>query len=60
MSSITAQVIYVEDVTPVPSEGQVADFRVLGTSVQGIVRHASLMTVRGEVYLHIQATRIQE
>jgi hypothetical protein len=57
---ILAEVIYVEEVTPIPSEGQVVEFRVLGTSVQGIVNHTSLMDVRGEVYIHIQARRIQE
>ena len=60
MGLITAQVIYVEDVTSVPSDGQVAEFRVLGTSVQGVVNHASLMPVREEVFLHVQAARLQE
>ncbi len=60
MGLITALVIYVEDITPVPSDGQVVEFRVLDTSVQGIVTHSSVMAVRDEVYIHIQARRIQE
>lgn len=57
---ITAQIIYVPDVTPIPSEGQVAEFRVLGTSVQAIVSYASLMSMRDDTQLHIQAVRIQD
>ena len=53
-----AEVTYVEDVTAIPSEGQIVEFQVM--RVQGIVNHASLMSVGGEVYLHIQAHRIQE
>ncbi len=60
MGRILAEVIYVEDVTPIPSEGQIAEFHVLGTSVQGIVTHASLITVGDQVFLHIQAQRIQD
>ncbi len=59
MGHIRSEVTYVEEVTPIPADGQIVEFHVLGTSVQGIVNHASLMDVGGEVYLHIQATRIQ-
>jgi len=59
MGLLTAQVTYVENVTPIPAEGQIVEFHVLGTSVQGIVTHSSLMTGRDYVYLHIQATRIK-
>jgi hypothetical protein len=55
-----AEVTYVEDVTAIPSEGQIVEFQVIGASVQGIVNHASLISVSGDVYLHIQAHRIQE
>jgi hypothetical protein len=57
---LMAEVTYVEDVTAIPSEGQIVEFQVIGASVQGIVNHASLMSVGGEVYLHIQAHRIQD
>jgi hypothetical protein len=57
---LTAEITYVEDVTDIPSQGQIVEFRAIGGSVQGIVNHASLMGVGGEVYLHIQARRIQE
>lgn len=60
MGLITAQVTYVPDVTPVPLEGQIVEFRVLGTSVQAIVNYASLMSRRSGPELHIQARRIQE
>lgn len=60
MNSIIAQVVYVEDVTPIPQQGQIVEFHVLGTSVQAIVTHSSLMSVREGVELHIQATRLQE
>ena len=60
MGQILAEVVYIEDVTPIPIGGQIAEFRVLGTSVQGIVSYATLMTVGEQVLLHIQAQRIQE
>ncbi len=60
MSGIVAQVIYVEDVTPIPQHGQIVEFHVLGTSVQGLVNHASLMSLQDGTQLHIQATRIQD
>jgi hypothetical protein len=60
MGLITAQVIYVADVTPIPGEGQVVEFRILGTSVQGLVNYTSLMSGRDETFLHIQARRIQD
>jgi hypothetical protein len=59
-SDITAQVVYVEDVTPIPREGQIVEFHVLGTSVQGIVTHSSLMNVRDEILVLIMAMRLQE
>jgi hypothetical protein len=58
-SSIIAQTVYVEEVTPIPQEGQIVEFHVLGTSVQGVVTHTSLMQVRDETFVHIQATRLQ-
>jgi len=60
MNLITAQVTYVEDVTPIPRQGQIVEFQVLGTSVQGTVNHASLMSVGDEPQIHIQATRLQD
>jgi len=60
LSYIAAQVLYVPDVTDIPQGGQIAEFRLLGTSVQGIVTYASLMSGRDEPLLLIQATRIQE
>lgn len=60
MNLITAQVAYVEDVTPIPLQGQIVEFHVLGTSVQGMVNHASLMSRRDSTEIHIQATRLQD
>lgn len=60
MRGILAQVVYVEDVTPIPLQGQVVEFHVLGTSVQGIVTYSSLMTTGNGVFIHIQATRLSE
>ena len=60
MGLITAQVTYVPDVTPVPLEGQIVEFRVLGTSVQAIVNHTSLMSRRSGPELHIQARRMKD
>ncbi len=57
MRLISAEVIYVQDVTPIPQDGQFVEFRVLGTSVLGMVRYVSLMR---DGKLHIQATRLQE
>ncbi|QIN80164.1 hypothetical protein GBA65_18440 [Rubrobacter marinus] len=59
MNLITAQVVYVEEVTGIPQQGEVVEFHVLGTSVQAIVTYSSLMSLRDGVFLHIQATRIQ-
>jgi hypothetical protein len=60
MGLITVEVTYVEDVTPIPREGQIVEFHVLGTSVQGMVQHSSLMPIKDEMYIHIQAARLQE
>ncbi len=59
MNLITAQVTYVEDVTHIPQQGQIVEFHVLGTSVQGAVTYASLMSRGAEPQIHIQATRLQ-
>ena len=59
MRSIIAQVVYVEDVTPIPQQGEIVEFHVLGTSVQAIVTYSSLMSMRDGVSIHIQATRLQ-
>jgi hypothetical protein len=59
MGLLTAQVTYVENVTPIPADGQIVEFHVLGTSVQGIVNDASLMSGRDDVSLLTQATRIK-
>jgi hypothetical protein len=58
MNRILAEVIYVEDLTPIPTSGQIAEFHVLGTSVQGIVNDTSLINVGEEVRLLIHAHRI--
>jgi hypothetical protein len=61
MNLIMAQVAYVEDVTPIPRQGQIVEFHVLGTSVQAMVDHASLMRPRdNETEILIQATRLQD
>ena len=60
MNLITAQVAYVEDVTPIPRQGQIVEFHVLGTSVQGMVNYASLMSRGDSTEIHIQATRLQD
>lgn len=60
MNHIMAQVVYVEDVTPIPRQGQIVEFHVLGTSVQGMVNNTSLMSLSdGETQILIQATRLQ-
>jgi hypothetical protein len=60
MNMITAEVAYVEDVTPIPQQGQIVEFHVLGTSVQAMVNHASLMSPRNGPEILIQATRLQD
>ncbi len=57
---ITAQVAYVDDVTPIPQQGQIAEFHVLGTSVQAIVNHTSLMSSGDQSLILIQAMRLQD
>ncbi len=59
MNLITAQVTYVEDVTPIPQQGEIAEFHVLGTSVQAMVTHTSMMSSRDEPQILIQATRMK-
>ncbi len=59
MNFISAQVSYVEDVTPIPQQGQVIELHVLGTSVQAIVTHTSLMSAGDGTQILIQATRLQ-
>jgi hypothetical protein len=60
MNMITAQVTYVEDVTPIPQEGQIVELHVLGTSVQAMVNHTSLMSSRDATQILIQATRLRD
>lgn len=60
MNSITALVVYVEDVTPIPQQGQIVEFHVLGTSVQAMVNHTSLMSSRDETEILVLATRLQD
>jgi hypothetical protein len=59
MNMITAQVAYVEDVTPIPQQGQIVEFHVLGTSVQGMVNNSSLMSAGDGAQILILATRLQ-
>jgi hypothetical protein len=59
MNLITAQVAYVEDVTPIPQQGQIVELHVLGTSVQAMVNHTSLMSSGDETQILIQSTRLQ-
>jgi len=59
MGLLMGEVTYVENVTPIPAEGQIVEFHVVGGSVQGIVTYSSLTSGRDDVYLHIQATRIK-
>lgn len=54
------QATYVEDVTEVPAEGQIIEFRVFGTAVRGVVTHSSLMVVGDETLIHVQANRIKD
>lgn len=60
MNQIIAQVTYVEDVTPIPTQGQIVEFHVLGTSVQAMVSYTSLMSRGDKSEIHIQATRLQD
>jgi hypothetical protein len=60
MRHITAQVTYVEDVTPLPREGQIVEFHLLGTSVQAMVQNTSLMSSGDETQIIILATRLQD
>ena len=60
MNLITAQVAYVEDVTPIPQQGQIVEFHVLGTSVQAMVTSSSLMSSGDEPEILILATRLQK
>ncbi len=60
MNLITAQVTFVEDVTPIPRQGQIVEFHVLGTSVQGMVNYTSLMSRGDGTEILIQATRLQD
>jgi hypothetical protein len=57
--NILATTVYLDDLTPIPTEGEIAEFHLLGTSVQGLVYRTSLMHVGDEVQLLIQAQRMQ-
>ena len=58
-NSLHAEMFYVENVTPIPREGQIVEFHVIGTSVQGMVTYSDLMHLEDGTRLHIQATRLQ-
>lgn len=59
MRGLTAQIVYVEGTTHIPQEGEIVEFHVLGTSVQGVVEHSSLMPVGDETFVLIMAKRLR-